>query len=248
MKSKNLTSERLRELLSYSEETGLFTWRINRQGHAKAGDVAGNMGRHYWYIGVDGSYISAHRLAWLYVHGEWPEGEIDHIDQDKTNNRISNLRDVSRAVNVQNTTARKGYTITDGRYVVDILANGKRYSIGSYKTEEEAKNAYLSAKRVLHEDCPINAAPPSDEDFRVLPNTDGRIRTNTSGHTGVSFKKSRGRYEAHIRKDGKYKYVGHFKTISEAVDAREKALKLLGMTDKRCEGCKHKEHKEVPKK
>ena len=87
-----LTAERLRQLLDYSPETGLFYWRVKR-GSVAAGTEAGTWhGNGYRKIHIDGVPHLAHRLAWLYVHGEHPTGEIDHRNGNPADNRISKLR------------------------------------------------------------------------------------------------------------------------------------------------------------
>src|SRR4051812_40825019 len=88
-----VTQERLKQVLVYSPESGLFTRR---------GRVAGTTYRGRINIFIDYRGYLAHRLAWLYVHGRWPIGDIDHIDGNASNNAISNLREVSRSVNMQN--------------------------------------------------------------------------------------------------------------------------------------------------
>lgn len=214
--------ERMKELLSYDPETGLFRWKVTRGGPRKAGDIAGTSAS-YIHLTFDGKTYYAHRLAWLYMTGEWPKGEIDHIDGDKKNNRFANLRDVSRSVNVQNV-RRRGVHFAKklGRWTAQIVSNGRNVHLGSYATEDEARQAYLAGKRVLHQGCPLNDRPPSIEDVSYLPS--GINRRNTSGFTGVSFKRARGTYEAHICVAGKYKFVGHFRTAQEAAEARAKAL------------------------
>ena len=97
-----LTQKRLKELLSYDPETGVFTWRVGRP-KAKAGSIAGGKNwKGYWLICVDGKRYRAHRLAWLYVYGSIPKHQIDHINQDKLDNRIANLREVTNAENHRN--------------------------------------------------------------------------------------------------------------------------------------------------
>lgn len=92
-----------RELLSYDAESGLLTWRQRRGGSAVAGAVAGtHRSDGYIRVSVAGKLFLAHRLAWCLHHGKWPEGEIDHIDGDKANNRIENLRVVSHVENARN--------------------------------------------------------------------------------------------------------------------------------------------------
>lgn len=100
-----LTPERLRCLLSYDQGTGLFTWLIDRGNGACAGQRAGTVDRNSGYVlvQIDGRQYRAHRLAWLYVHGRWPRPLIDHIDRNRANNRISNLREATSAINNSNT-------------------------------------------------------------------------------------------------------------------------------------------------
>jgi hypothetical protein len=105
-KQDHLTAERVRELLLYDPETGLFTWRIAVGDRYQAGTPAGSFThKGYRSIYIGGFNYPAHRLAWLYVTGQWPTKDIDHIDQDKANNRFANLRDVSRSANMQNVKA-----------------------------------------------------------------------------------------------------------------------------------------------
>lgn len=222
----NLSAARLRELLFYDECTGVFKWRVNRARSARAGDVAGTNGRNYFYIGIDGKSYTAHRLAWLYVHGEHPVNEIDHIDRNKLNNRIANLRDVGRSENNQNIEAL-GCSLKRGRYVAQIVSNGKYYGLGSYATQKEATEAYLAAKRAVHAGSPINQSEATPADFGLLPKANGLFRSNTSGHTGVSFKSNKNKYEAHIRLNGKYKFVGSFVNLADAVAARSAALLVI---------------------
>jgi hypothetical protein len=155
-----LTQERLRGLLSYNEASGLFYWLVSRQGHAKASDRAGSIGAStgYEYIMVDGRKYSSHRLAWLYVHGRWPAHEIDHIDGDRLNNAIANLRDVTRGINHQNRRAPRsdskigliGVCRNGKRYAARIQVGGKHHCIGTFDAPEEAHRAYVEAKRRLH--------------------------------------------------------------------------------------------------
>lgn len=155
-----LTAARLRELFHYEPETGVFTRLIKKAGNATAGSCAGSINTiGYRQIRVDGSNYLGHRLAWLYVHGEWPIGQIDHIDGTRSNNAIGNLRDVSHAVNQQNRKRAKanasaslmGISFSSGRWVAHISINGKPRYIGRFGTEAQAHSAYLAAKRLHHE-------------------------------------------------------------------------------------------------
>lgn len=97
-----LTQEELKRMLHYESETGIFTWKINKRGPVKRGDVAGKTnGRGYRVIKIDGAYYYAHRLAWFYITGNWPK-ETDHINRVKTDNRMVNLREVTHSLNNRN--------------------------------------------------------------------------------------------------------------------------------------------------
>lgn len=160
-----LTAERLRELLDYDPDTGVFTWLIcaNNNG-AIAGSRAGALhSEGYFYIGIGGKRYFAHRLAWLYMTGKWPEHDIDHRDGNRSRNVYSNLRSVTRSVNLQNqrqgrsnnSTGRLGVTRKDGGFAAQISVNGKHVSLGTHATVELASAAYVEAKRRLHEGCTL---------------------------------------------------------------------------------------------
>lgn len=160
------TQERLRELLDYDKETGVFRWKVARGGRAQAGAVAGSVKPiGYSMIFIDSVSWFAHRLAWVYVHGTEPVGEIDHIDGNSLNNAIANLRDVPPCINKQNVREsspkrRNGrllgaFKSAGGRWRAQIVLNGKSKHLGCYATEEEAHEAYLAEKRQIHVGCTI---------------------------------------------------------------------------------------------
>ena len=124
--ANSLTQERLKELLSYDPETGVFTW-LTKRGKGEAGAIAGsphNMG--YVRIGIGGKAYLAHRLAWLYVHGHMPS-EIDHRNRIGTDNRISNLRP---ATHIQNTFNKKtGTKNTSGVQGVSWICRAKMWRV-----------------------------------------------------------------------------------------------------------------------
>lgn len=153
-----LTYERLAELLAYDATTGLFTWRVSR-GTRKAGAVAGTPLDGYVSIGLDGKTYKGHRLAWLYVKGEWPAFELDHWDTDKMNNRFANIRPATRGQNVANCGRRtdnrsgfKGVRQKKGcaTWEARIRHKGKLQHLGSYATPEAAHEAYCTAAERLH--------------------------------------------------------------------------------------------------
>jgi hypothetical protein len=157
-----LTAEYLRSVLHYDQETGIFTWKVSTAFAIKVGSVAGGPGhRGYLYIGIRKRLYAAHRLAWMYVHGAWPKGQIDHINRSSADNRITNLRDVS------------------------VKQNGH------------------------------NRRTNSD---------------NTSGHTGVTWRKQKSKWNAYIKHNYKRVNLGYFENLEDAVAARKAGeLKYWGV-------------------
>lgn len=152
---------RAEELITYDFRTGVFTWKVPRKrNQVKAGSVAGSkMLTGYICIGIDGIRVYAHRLAWLMTFGEWPTMSLDHIDGDKTNNSIANLREATHAENAQNN--RKPSHNTSGHVGVHwhkqsskwhayVTANKKRVLAGYFERKEDAINARIGLKAKLH--------------------------------------------------------------------------------------------------
>lgn len=152
---RKLTARRVRELLIYDPLTGLFLWRVNRTGSARAGTIAGTLDTDgYRQIRIDGRLYLAHRLAWLYVHGRWPRSDLDHCDLDRDHNAIENLRPCTQSENNANTRVRsdnilgrKGvtYDAQRKRYRARIRKRGRLYHLGWFKRIEDAAAAYAAA-------------------------------------------------------------------------------------------------------
>lgn len=144
-----LTAERLREVLDYDPETGVFRWRVGGTGR-RIGAEAGCRHKAYTRITIDGRRWFAHNLAWLYVYGELPALRLDHRDGDGTNNRIGNLRPATHAQNMRNTKAKRGTSSLfkgvsrhlSGRWVAQICVGGKQTHLGLYADETEAARVY----------------------------------------------------------------------------------------------------------
>lgn len=155
----------VRNLFSYDEQTGHLIRKTAPTYKNKVGEVAGYVCKTNGYrvIKVSCLRYTAHRLVWLHVHGVWPTHEIDHINGDKTDNRLSNLRDVTHQVNVQNLRASTSSSSTGmlgvgphgDRWRARILHEGKTRYLGRYKTKELAQEAYVKAKREIHEGCTL---------------------------------------------------------------------------------------------
>lgn len=150
-----LTSDRLRSVLDYDKETGRFSWRVTGRGirgiGARAGAVSDSGGgKKYVKIRIDGKLYFAHRLAWLWVHGVWPDREIDHEDSDGTNNALGNLRLASSGQNRCNTLIRSDNTsgfkgaVKDGPrgWSAQITIDGVVRRFSGFKSAEEAALAY----------------------------------------------------------------------------------------------------------
>lgn len=160
-----LTQQRLQELLSYNPDTGLFL-RIkctsnNQKLHEWVGYIHDTSG--YMYAMIDYKTYSIHHLAWLYCYGIFPQNELDHINGNKHDNRICNLRNADRYINMQNEVRPRknsksgilGVTFRSDRnkWIASIHINGrsgKRLHLGQFDTAEEAQNVYLEAKRKYH--------------------------------------------------------------------------------------------------
>lgn len=159
VKASSLTAERLRELLHYEPETGIFRGRVTSGGRL-AGDVAGYCSHSgYVEIRVDRRPYYAHRLAWLYVYGIWPSGGIDHRNQIKHDNRIDNLREATGSQNgantgkrIDNTSGFKGvsWSKQSRRWQAHIRSHGRSKYLGLFDTPEEAHAAYVEAAHCLH--------------------------------------------------------------------------------------------------
>lgn len=159
-----MTFERARAVFAYDPETGVITWA---KAGKKAGTIAGHANKTIGYrtLWADGRAYLAHRVAWLLTHGEWPAGEIDHRNGNRSDNRLSNLRCVTKQVNCQNlrrapshnTSGYLGVTFCKctGRWRAQIVINKKHIAIGRYDSPEMAYAAYVAAKRHMHEGCTL---------------------------------------------------------------------------------------------
>jgi hypothetical protein len=155
-----------RRLFQYDPATGALRWAESRGGTARAGTIAGAVSRYgYRRVGVDGEKYMAHRIAWLMTYGTPPEGDIDHINGLRDDNRIANLREVPRLLNSQNrraanTSSKTGVlgvtrTRNGERFKAQIADRGSITFLGCFDTADQAHAAYVEAKRRLHRGCTL---------------------------------------------------------------------------------------------
>lgn len=148
MTNKYLTQKELIELLSYDPKSGIFSWKIKRGNRTNVNGTAGSLKEDgYNVIGLKGKLYSSHRLAWIYVYGEWPKGQIDHINHIRNDNRIDNLRDVSASENSMNRLISNANTSgcigvcwdkEKTKWEARIKTSGKQKHIGYFKNKIDA--------------------------------------------------------------------------------------------------------------
>ena len=155
-----LTQERLKELLHYNPETGIFTWKTTK-GRMREGNHPGTITeKGYLRFQIDGKAYLSHRVAWLHVYGVFPEDQIDHINRIKDDNRITNLREATNNLNQCNMSKRLpnssskyrgvGLHKSSGKWRAYVSFKGKGFSLGLHNTPEDAAKAYnIKAKELF---------------------------------------------------------------------------------------------------
>ena len=157
--SEELTPEKLRALVEYDRDSGVFTARVRLAARVRAGDRLGSEDkRGYRQIRLSGKAYYEHRLAFLHVEGRWPAEQVDHIDGHKSRNAWSNLREATGALNMQNQrrahsrnlSGKLGVRSHKGKYQAKIKAGATQKHLGTYEDADSAHQAYLRAKAKIH--------------------------------------------------------------------------------------------------
>lgn len=156
-----ITQEKLKGIVNYNSDTGLMTWSTPRKGCVVGAEVGTITPLGYRSVHLEGYRYLVHRLAWLFVYGEWPSGQIDHKNRDRLDNRISNLRvatpsqnQANKGMRSDNTSAVKGVTwdAEKKKWISAIHVDGKRKFLGRFDKLEDAAFSYsLAAKRYFGE-------------------------------------------------------------------------------------------------
>lgn len=153
-----VTQERLQELLHYDMRTGIFAWRVAPpQKPNFIGREAGCISpAGYRMIRIDRRLYRAHRLAWLYVYGIWPNN-VDHANGVKDDNRLANLRECTMSQNIanarlrkDNTSGHKGIWRENNSWTVEVWCHGKKHRVGVFRDLDQARAARAEAAERLH--------------------------------------------------------------------------------------------------
>lgn len=152
-----MTPDKVKDIFDYNQETGELIWKkrpdlTDRWNNKMPGKIAGTTTHGKIVVRVNKRHYFAHRLIWAIVYGDWPINDIDHIDHDPTNNRISNLRQATRSENIHNRRRNKNNTsgfkgvVFDKRrqkWRSEIMISGKRRFLGYFGSPEDAHKAYI---------------------------------------------------------------------------------------------------------
>jgi hypothetical protein len=246
----DLTADYVRQILDYDPETGHFRWKaradVRKEWNTRrAGKIAGApCGPHgYWQIRINDRLYLGHRLAWLFIHGEWPAGDLDHRNLRTGDNALCNLRAATASENGQNRALQRNnksgfkgvsFDKQTGRWRASIKAHGIVTRLGRFDTPEKAGAAYAAAASQLYGEFARVEKPVSDEIAIRLANDAESARkaqsNNLSGFRGVSeWGKNGRRWQARINVAGKRFKIGVYDSPEEAAAAyADTARRLFG--------------------
>lgn len=233
-----ITLEELKDVLDYCPETGVFKWRQTRQGRREI--AGGKIPDGYIVISIDYQRYQAHRLAWFYIHGKWPEKHIDHINRNPSDNRICNLREASDKENAQNRSLPKNNTsgylgVTWNRqakaWQAQIIVDGKYKNLGLFDSKEMAAERYREVKAELHQFHPeitqanmtVNSLPEPASTLPERPTYTG----SPLKYVATQQYKGKTYFNAQIFFQGKLHQLTGFKSTEEAHSAAVEAKQKL---------------------
>jgi len=223
-----ITQDELKVLLDYEEDKGIFRWKVSNNNRVKVGDIAGSLeSKGYIVIGIKGRKYRAHRLAWLYVNGKILLEQIDHINHDKADNRISNLREVNVQDNIRNgamgknnTSGYKGVSWKKdiSKWRVQIHIDGNKKLIGYFNCLMKAARAYDEVAKEAgyhdnHINFPVNGLGGQENTWKK--------RQSTSGYKGISWDRGIKKWRVQIKVGSKTKFLGSFNCLMKAVGVYE---------------------------
>jgi HNH endonuclease/AP2 domain len=152
----SLTLAEIGHAFTYNPKTGVLRWWHPRTNSNKPGDIAGSIGPNgYRQVRIGKIDYLVHRLIWFYIYGAWPRHEIDHINGDRADNRLANLREANKWQQQCNSKSHKPHrgvfkTKNGKRWRTQLKANGKLYYLGTFDTETEASACYASYAELFH--------------------------------------------------------------------------------------------------
>lgn len=162
-----ITQELIQQLFNYNSETGDLKWKRAPYTKSKKGLIVRTKRNGYYTVKIYGKDYLVHRIIWLYVYGYFPENDIDHIDRNRINNKISNLREVSRQCNQRNVGLRRNnktgiigisFNTINFVWLASISVNNKYYNLGQYRDYTEAVCVRLAAEQCLNwHSCATNS-------------------------------------------------------------------------------------------
>ena len=210
----------IKENINYNPETGVFTWKVEKNGIKI--DKCGSYDHGYIRIKINGKLYFANKIAWFLTYNYWPKKEfVDHINGIRDDNRIINLRLVSPRENGQNRPEHRngklvGYSIhkKTGRYRSLIMIQKKQRQLGMFDTKEEAHEIYKKACEEIK----------NFGEGYVLEKIKEKGYQNRKIRKGYYFIKAKNKWVVSLYKNGKYKHIGAYETKEKAKEIYEKFI------------------------